>query len=267
MNNRNKNIIIILIAILLVAISVYFLWEDRTGGLSLNEPRVEPQSTKNQETPAPNSNLLLPDLKAEPISEIYIQKDPRTQNREIRFNTMVANLGEGPLEMIGIVDESGGKTKAIQNIKTKESAIQERIAGYFAFHPDHKHWHFDDFTLLEIFLMNSDGSTGGLAATSSKQTFCLADEIRISPPLPDSPLNIVYDWECSNNKQGISIGWRDNYEANLAGQEIDIQNLPDGRYFLRSTADPLDRILEKDETNNSSQILVEISRLKIEIIK
>ncbi|KKS91627.1 MAG: hypothetical protein UV67_C0023G0003 [Parcubacteria group bacterium GW2011_GWC1_43_12] len=270
MESKSKNIIIGLISILLAIISSYFLWKDRNIETPINNLGVKPKTAQEQKTlslsPVSDPNLLLPDLKAEPVSEIYILRDSKTQNREIKFNTIISNLGDGPLEIIGLFDEVTNKTRAIQRIKTRQNEIQERTAGYFAFHPDHEHWHFNDFALLEIFYLNSDNSIGAPTAMSSKQTFCLADESRISPPLPNSPANITYDWECDNNTQGISVGWRDNYEAKLAGQEINIQNAPDGRYLLRSTADPFDRILEKDETNNFSEIRVEISGMRIKII-
>jgi hypothetical protein len=54
--------------------------------------------------------------------------------------------------------------------------------------------------------------------------------------------------------RAISVGWGDVYSWRLAGQAIDITGLPNGRYRLRSTADPFNRIPETDNTNNASVI-------------
>ena len=55
---------------------------------------------------------------------------------------------------------------------------------------------------------------------------------------------------------GLSVGWGDEYPWHLFEQEIDITDLPEGRYRLRATADPFDWFDELDETNN--EVVVDI---------
>jgi len=57
----------------------------------------------------------------------------------------------------------------------------------------------------------------------------------------------------------ISAGYSDVYSASLDDQWIDVTGLADGTYWLQITADPTNRILESDETNNVSQVRVTIS--------
>ena len=60
----------------------------------------------------------------------------------------------------------------------------------------------------------------------------------------------------SANLMGLSVGWGDEYPWHLFEQEIDITDLPEGRYRLRATADPFDWFDELDETNN--EVVVDI---------
>jgi hypothetical protein len=54
--------------------------------------------------------------------------------------------------------------------------------------------------------------------------------------------------------QGISPGWGDLYDRDLAGQRLELPaGLPDGRFCLQMTADPFDYFRESDETNNASR--------------
>lgn len=57
----------------------------------------------------------------------------------------------------------------------------------------------------------------------------------------------------------MSVGWGDTYTSNLDGQEIDITGLPNGDYLLEIEVDPLNRIVESNETDNKSTIRVRLS--------
>ena len=57
---------------------------------------------------------------------------------------------------------------------------------------------------------------------------------------------------------GISVGWADLYDYTIDFQWIDVTGLPSGQYWLESVADPDDRLLETDETNNAARALVNL---------
>ncbi len=57
---------------------------------------------------------------------------------------------------------------------------------------------------------------------------------------------------------GLSVGWFDVYAANLPGQELDIRGVRDGRFCLKMTADPGDRVLEANETDNTRSTILRI---------
>jgi aldose sugar dehydrogenase len=222
---------------------------------------------KTTTTPVPTlpANLLAPDLKSKSPDVLYIRVNIDTGRRELWFNTIVVNVGDGPLELVGINDQSTNQTRAVQRIKTKEGGFEERTAGYFVFHPDHDHWHFENFVEFEIFSLDSEGRQVALVSTTGKTTYCVHDMMRLSPALPNSPETAAYP-ACSSQIQGLSAGWMDTYIETLPGQQLEIEDLPDGRYAILSSADPANLVLEKNENNNSSTIIVEIKGMEIDIV-
>lgn len=108
---------------------------------------------------------LLPDLEVIDPFQLFIMRDPSTGHRWLFFDTTVINTGTGPLEMRGAYDEATGKTRAIQRIYTGPDTYEDRIAGYFIYHPLHDHWHFEGFSIFELFLPTAGRSSP--PATSS----------------------------------------------------------------------------------------------------
>jgi hypothetical protein len=59
---------------------------------------------------------------------------------------------------------------------------------------------------------------------------------------------------------GVSVGWADIYPATFTStQIISLAGVSDGTYWLENTGDPLNRLLESDETDNTTRIQVTIS--------
>ena len=61
-------------------------------------------------------------------------------------------------------------------------------------------------------------------------------------------------------REGISVGWGDDYDAHLEGQEIDISDLPAGRYVLVHTVNPDHSLAELTYRNNTSRAPIRIAR-------
>ena len=213
----------------------------------------------------PDPSWLLPDLQTVSPRDLSIEGDRASGDRVLRFGTTVVNAGEGPLEMVGTYDPATDRTQAIQRVRTREGGMVERSVGSFVFHPGHRHWHFEDFTMFELWSHRPDGSLEELLATSGKMTFCLRDTDRVAPSLPDAAPRASFT-ACGEEVQGISVGWGDTYGPSLPGQELDIGDLPDGRYAVRSTADPDNRLVETDETNNSAIGYVEVGGTSIQVL-
>ena len=64
---------------------------------------------------------------------------------------------------------------------------------------------------------------------------------------------------CSNQVQGISIGWGDEYGYQLDGQDIDVTELPDGTYALRIIIDPYNLLIETNDTDNESTVRLQLA--------
>lgn len=209
-------------------------------------------------------SLLLPDLQPVPPQSLSIDSDRANRTREIRFSTTTANVGEGPLEMRGTFNPETGLTRATQRIASRDGdGMAERVAGEFEVHPDHNHWHFESFTEFELWTYAPGGTLDRLVTTTGKMTFCLMDTGRIASAPPGSPARATFTG-CGDQTQGISVGWQDTYSSTTPGQELDITGLPDGRYAIRSTVDPENRLMETDDTNNATVVYVELSGTSVE---
>jgi hypothetical protein len=194
------------------------------------------------------------------------------------------NLGAGPLELRAggglparggsmrrlqlplasvraAVGESLPRTAVRQRVYVEGGGYTERLAGAFVFHPTHDHVHFEDFALYELVALAGPARA---AVASSKVTFCILDYGPVWPPPPGAPSAPVYG-PCgpatgiADAVQGLSVGWGDYYDQTTPGQELDATGLPDGLYALRITADPLNRLVESDETDNASEVRVRLS--------
>jgi hypothetical protein len=199
---------------------------------------------------------LPPNLKPLPASNISLVTDA-SGGATLRFATTSWNNGTGPLQVeAGPVDTGSGKQMVNQRVFLSDGSSFLHFAGYFEFHPEHNHFHFDDYALYTLQPLNAPG---GSARTGSKTTFCLMDTTRIDITLPGAPAQAVYSI-CGRFVQGMSVGWGDTYGAHLFGQEIDFSGNPDGIYQLKIEIDPKKVIVESNKNDNVSCVLLSIQR-------
>jgi hypothetical protein len=171
----------------------------------------------------------------------------------LRFGNTAWNAGEGPLELRAEPLDTDTATAYQRILDANGQLVSERVIGEFIFHPQHNHYHLEDFALYQLWTRSaydswvaSGGSSGAPMAVSSKVTFCLEDGLRLVPTLPGSPAGPAYDICSQTGLSGISVGWGDWYPAYLYGQWVDLGQapLPDGNYVVRSVADPDNLIWE-----------------------
>lgn len=211
------------------------------------------------------SYLLLPDLRQVPAFDLHLQLIRRQEPiKNLRLSSSVQNLGPGPLELEGIIDSAAEVTSVTQRIHTESGVIYNQPVGEFILHPQHKHWHLDEFAFYEIWSLNPSGNLDQIVASSGKVSFCIQDYGR-SPHLVE--FRYAYYTRCGQALQGISVGWYDTYDYYLAGQSIEITSLEDGVYALVSTADPFNLIQELDETNNIAVVYFELDGNQLRIIQ
>ena len=207
--------------------------------------------------------FLLPDLMPAAPRQLLIERQDDSGRRELRFDSRIINAGQGPLEMVGSYDAETNLVRAVQRILNTQGEFEERLAGYFVYHESHNHWHFEKFIVLELFSIDEEGLPGELVAATDKMSFCIMDRTRVYT-LPGAPATPIYA-RCDPVIQGLSVGRMDVYEPALPGQELDIEGLPDGSYFLRVTIDPEDRLRETAEDNNSLTVRITINGMSVSV--
>ena len=175
----------------------------------------------------------------------------------LRFSTTSWNNGAGPLELAGgEVDTGSGKRLVYQHIYLSDGRSILHYAGAFQYHPEHNHMHFDDYALYSLQPVNAPG---GSSRIGNKATFCVMDTTRINASLPGAPREAFYS-SCDRDVQGLSVGWGDTYGAHLAGQEIDFTGNADGIYQLKIEIDPKKLLVESNENDNVSCVLLSIRK-------
>lgn len=210
-------------------------------------------------------NLLLPDLRTLAPHSLRVREDRRTGRRLLRLGNTYWNAGKGMLELRGDHDLDKVTTLVTQRIQTRQGQLKRVRVGNFEFHPKHNHWHFGSLAVYEVLQLRSDGSLGPVVASSGKLTYCLLDTNRVAPDLEGAPRKEKY-LKCGRRLQGLSVGWGDTYGFRLPDQHVDITGIPDGRYALRSTADPGDLIWETNERNNAGVTYIKLRGKRVDVL-
>jgi len=209
-----------------------------------------------------------PDLQTLKPSEIRITQSCSVVffgcKKQLRFSNIIGNYGHGPLEMRPQNNFGSARTKAYQRIYSHDAAgtryfVREVPVGDFAFHTAHAHWHFEGFANYSLVTANaSDNAITGIKKRSSqKTTFCVIDTNLLSSTLEHAGPQ-TYTRCGQTDWTGLTVGWGDRYGWNLAGQEMDLNGVGDGYYWLVSTADFQRRLTETNETNNCAAAKIEI---------
>lgn len=200
---------------------------------------------------------LLPDLVQEPPADIGITY---VRGRALLgFRSAVHNAGDGPLTIVGSrVSTAVRDMTAVQIVQRNDGSTRTvQGTGFLRYvtSRDHSHWHFLPFERYELRRVGSS-----LTVVRDRKTgFCLGDRYRAEPRPAGSVAAPVYVTRCGFGnrarrtlREGISVGWGDDYAAYLDGQHIDVTEIPSGRYELVHIVNAGGRILESDRTNNQA---------------
>ena len=213
----------------------------------------------------------LPNLVALPPFDLQIGGTDETSpadagGRAIRFATAAANRSDFALELSG-QPKSATEATAHQCtawVGPRVCSDREEV-GLFSWHPAHGHYHFEDFALYQLRTLRAGGAPEmrkrGLVATSGKVSFCIIDveQEESRGALYTLPYPLYYSCIAGFSMQGISPGWKDIYSRSTPGQQIPLDGIEDGEYALISIVDPLDRLLETDDTDNTALTQIRLS--------
>ena len=215
----------------------------------------------------------LPNLVPLPAFDIAIERSPSRPSRDsngLRFAASTANKGDFALDLFGQPDEigiSGAAASQCVDWSSDRVCASRQSVGRFLWHPEHGHYHFEDFALYELRRFRPNGKVNfkpeGLVATSGKVSYCVIDveqDRSPSSPLYLFPYPLYYSCVAGVGFQGISPGWRDVYSASTEGQEFQLEELIPGRLALVIKSDPIDRLYETRNDDNLAVTGIEISR-------
>ncbi len=202
----------------------------------------------------------LPDLGMAPLQDFRIETPPG--QRLLRFTAVVVNVGSGPFDLRGrrpkpTSPEMRVKQRLFNDDGTKTTL--STAASMFYAGDGHDHWHVRDLQRYTIQSINSETDLGAGAKTG----FCFFDGVPFRTSLPRAPKAPRYS-SCGSQasttvSMGLSVGWGDIYQWNLAYQWIDISALPAGDYRVRAQADPKGLFTESNVNNNGTWTKIRIS--------
>jgi hypothetical protein len=204
----------------------------------------------------------LPDLEQEVPTGLVITRAARRPLWRLGFRSAVRNVGDGPLILDGRRPVPGAATMVADQVIERDGAPAEVIqaAGRLRYvkSPDHHHWHLLGFDRYEL------RRPGGRAVVKDRKTgFCLGDRYQvIGRDLPARAPEAVYQSRCGLDhpellgiREGISVGYGDDYVANLEGQWLPIDGLRAGRYVLVHRANADRGLHERSHRNNVASVL------------
>jgi glucose/arabinose dehydrogenase len=215
---------------------------------------------------APQGTPLLPDLDQEMPTQLVMTKSGKSWR--LGFRSAVRNIGAGPLIIDGRRPSPGQTLMQAEQVVVNDGAPRSLVHGAgtlrYVRSPDHQHWHLLGFDRYEL-----RRAGGGATVVSDRKTgFCLGDRYPVTTrELPTKPPEPVYTSRCGIDRpgllgirEGISVGYGDDYTANLEGQYLPLDHLRPGRYLLVHEVNSDRRLLESAYDNNASSLLLRLRR-------
>ena len=219
---------------------------------------------------------------------------------QLRFAAAMANVGDGPLEILGngewrcgqvlgnrtepCPDGNYPKQQVSQRLYTlgRDSLLIESKPGgymYYDTQPGHNHFHADHwvrYSLLKKKWWRNNPKKWKVISTSDKVSYCLYDNMVCTEENKYCTYNDdLYSKHnlknygfgnftaCNSQKQGISVGGIDYYGKFYEGQSLFIPpDIKCGTYYLLIEIDPENYYKEINEDNNAELFKIEIKEDK-----
>lgn len=207
---------------------------------------------------------LLPDLDQEVPSELVVSRAGKTYI--LGFRSAVRNIGDGPLIIAGHRPHRDLETMVADQQVTQRDAPGSLVRDVgrlrYVVSPDHRHWHLLGFQRYEL---RSPSGTA-VRVRDRKTGFCLGDRYGVEEPIPAATASEPrYTSRCGLGQparlgitEGISVGFGDDYAANLEGQYLKLTGLKAGRYLLVHRVNGDGKLRELDHANNAASLLLRL---------
>ena len=201
---------------------------------------------------------LLPDLVAHPPSDLSLIGSREDGTLRLKFTTRFSNQGEGPLE-VRPEGEGEGDDRLVQVVYSADPNVPLETrsgAGRYTFEQSHGHLHIDAFAYYELWSVDEEGDLQEPLVSNPKVGFCLIDAEIVDSEVTSRESQVY--WGCRSEVQGLSPGWGDVYTALLPAQDLNVSDLPDGRYALVNAINHQQTLLESDFGNNRAWVYLRI---------
>ena len=214
---------------------------------------------------APAGRALLPDLDQETPTGLVVTRGPHGDWR-LGFTSAVRNVGRGPLVIVGGRVDRFQKTMHVDQAVTRDGSPKQLVRGVgrlrYVVSPDHRHWHYLRFDRYDL-----RRPSGDVVVRDRKSGFCLGDryfaQTAVAGRRPTAP---VHTSRCGLGKpgllgvrEGISVGYGDDYAANLEGQYLSLDGLAAGDYVLVHRVNADRRLRESDYGNDAASLRLGLS--------
>lgn len=204
-----------------------------------------------------HEGLRLPDLQIFDPYDIHTVGSRDAGDLRLKFGTMIWNAGVGPLETRGARNPQTEQLEVYQYLypQGEGQAQRGRRIGTFDYNHRHGHLHLRTFARYQLWSLGPQGKLREAVATNDKVGFCLMDIEPVDVARRNAAPAPVYAG-CRADMQGISVGYGDEYVAQLFEQDLDITDLSDGNYALVTVANPDLEIAEARYRNNTSVVMI-----------
>jgi hypothetical protein len=190
--------------------------------------------------------------------------------KKLHFGTLVANLGDGPLEVRGHGRDHRTMLNPAQWITQSDGTMRKVDApdvNLFYSGDGHDHFHIQGFNFARLTPVNVPGRVNESERYLRKIGFCLFDVLKVDKQErpPNSVRRSKY-YDCGKRdsqsvRMGISVGYQDDYRPFIARQSIVVQGMQPGTYELCVTTNNKLQFIEKPDSlaNNSYRMLLRIN--------
>ena len=210
---------------------------------------------------------LLPNLTQAPPDDLSGRTEGTAASPRffLGFESAAANLGTGPLVVLGSRPNRRQPNMTLRQVIRRSDGssrtVPLRSTMRYVRSADHSHWHVLAFMRYEI--RSQDGTR---VQRDRKTGFCLGDRYRPRIDVLDREPSARFSDRCGKGaprlltiREGISVGWGDNYAAHLEGQEFEVTKVPAGRYVLVHSVNRRRDLRESDYADNTASMAFDLS--------
>jgi hypothetical protein len=214
---------------------------------------------------------LLPDLRMT-VYGMTLEESQRGVTK-LRFGTLLANVGDGPIEVRG----HGREGRQMLNPEQWITRANGQSYGVplpnvtLLYNGDgHDHFHIQGLNVARLIPVEVADPAAAAERHWRKIGFCLMDVLKVGRKDRPAWASKAGDYySCGNRhsgriRMGISVGYQDDYRPSIAWQSVVVDELPPGRYLLCVTANATGVLIEKPDsaTNNSHWLRLDINVAK-----